>query len=74
MAALAENLLLLNQIRIDIKAAIEAKGVVVAEAPFSDYPALISSIFGGGVSPAPEGFWLGETVTWSGEEVTWGAP
>ena len=50
MATIAQQLTQLAQIKADIKAAIEAKGVTVGDASFDDYATLIASISGGGGS------------------------
>lgn len=50
MSTIAEQLALLAQIKANIKAAIEQKGVTVGDAAFTDYDDLISQISGGGYS------------------------
>lgn len=45
---IADKITTLNGIKQDIKAAIEAKGVTVGNAPFGDYDTKISQITGGG--------------------------
>ena len=46
--SIAQKLLDLNQLKSDIKDAIEQKGVMVDDAPFTDYPNKILEIEGGG--------------------------
>lgn len=48
MGTIAEKLTLLADTKAKIKASIEAKGVMVGNAPFADYPAKIAQISGGG--------------------------
>ena len=47
MGTTAEKLVYLNQTKVDIKAAIEAKGVTVSDVPFRDYASKISQIVAG---------------------------
>lgn len=68
--AIGEKMQLLKQIQLDLRTAIEGKGIAVGDAPFSDYPGFITDIVGGIVDPA--GFWSGESTTWSGDPVTFG--
>ena len=48
---IADNLILLNSTKQDIKAAIEAKGVSMTDVPFTDYDTKIGEISGGGSIP-----------------------
>jgi len=53
--SIADELLILNTTKVDIKAAIEAKGVTVGAVPFTDYAAKIADISSGPPTPpAPE--------------------
>lgn len=47
MATIAEQLVKLNDVKKDIKTAIEAKGVPVGDAPFAEYSGKIDAIEGG---------------------------
>jgi hypothetical protein len=71
MPTLGEKLQELKQIQLDLRTAIESKGIVVGDAPFEDYPGFITSISGGVFDTG--GFWFGESVTWDGNPVTVGA-
>lgn len=53
MGTTADKLNKLLQTKAAIKTAIEAKGVIVGDAKFADYPTKIAAIEGGGGNPSP---------------------
>jgi hypothetical protein len=71
MPPLAEDLLLLKQIQVDIRAAIEAHGVAVGPAPFVDYPTFIAAI--GVAEETTDMYWDGDLLEWDldGDTLIW---